>query len=331
VNRVLWPLPLLPDRQRPGRPSQKPSFSRGVRLLRFFDLRNLLRPLETVPVEVRLRRWPLGFEEPSRGRITEKIKMPFIYLGRVKSCLAFSFGALTLLIHGQHALAAECQASDCSRVPSITWLDEHRGPPTKSQPSRPKGASQFEYWKVRLGVMEVFNGVARNKDSDYVSLSVTGPDGKVGPVTSGRHEVQKGSKEELNLTSDTIRVPATDPNRMVQIEVGGENVGTPVGQKMALALGDTLTEQGSFSGNPLVTAMSVLGKAGLDELAASCDTVLFKRAVIVYLDRLDPTEEKDEWEPKGKNLWFRVLDFNGIQSGCDHGHYNLAVEISQLP
>ena len=67
-----------------------------------------------------------------------------------------------------------------------------------------------------------------------------------------------------------------------------------------------------------------VGKQLIDFVAANCDAPLFGQSVVVLTDRLGG------WVQQPTGDFLRVLDFPGIRSDCDTGHYNLEVRITRL-
>lgn len=227
-----------------------------------------------------------------------------------------------------HVIAAKCQdpgqTADQSACGDDLIPPPSEQPPTSRRSRAPNPAKEFEYYTVRIGWIVVANGVSHGSDTDYISVSVIGPDGKVGPETK-KIEVKAGDRKDLDLESGTIRVPVTGPNRVLKIGLAGVNMGTPQSQKIVLAVGNAAADMATTSGDPETVIGAQLAKFGLNLVLQNCDAVLFGKSLIVYLDRLDSNKMVDKWNPKqrGANEWAQALDFPGISSGCDTGNYSV--------
>lgn len=189
-------------------------------------------------------------------------------------------------------------------------------------------AAAAQTYVVTLGNMVAWNGVAHAIDTDYISLSVQGPNRQTFKQTYGPNNLHKNQTTNWALSSSPISVPA-NPQSVLTISWAAINKGTTSLQQIGKGLSDAAEKIGQTSSNPLVLIPSTLGGEIAGFFLTSFDAPLFGGSVSFNGAQLAAGLNSSGWSPEGPNMLHAVFDYPNIPSPCDKGHYNLEVHIKR--
>lgn len=205
----------------------------------------------------------------------------------------------------------------------------------------PFGAHAQSY-VVGLAHMTVWNGVCRGPnctDTDYISLTVKGPNGQIWSKTYGPNDLHKNNRSNWDLQSPPISVPA-DSNAKLEVTWAAVNKGHDASAENVKAAidkaADAYAKSNDTDSSNLAKAIVETIKAGVGWFTQNCDTSLFSGTEVydgATLATTGPTGYTvgvpPDTSPKGSQEWWHVYDYLSIPSPCNTGRYNQVVWIAK--
>jgi transcription initiation factor IIF auxiliary subunit len=201
----------------------------------------------------------------------------------------------------------------------------------------PSPATNYPKYKITLGNMTVWNGVAQGpgaKDTDAGTLFVMGPQGEYGPRPWGSLDL--GASPVPVYLGDSVSevlVP-NDQHSAITISWNAVNAGHGNTTQMLNDLGDAAADAAKSSDNPWAVLAGVIGGAAVDFGLKNCDTPLFAEKVTYDGATLYNLNGHDDWTSEGPNKWHRVFDYPHIvgegEHKCDAGRYNLEIHVERI-
>lgn len=197
---------------------------------------------------------------------------------------------------------------------------------------------------VGIGHINLFNGVCSGincTDTDYVSLSVGGPNGQVWSKTSGPYNWHKNDRTDINLFSPSIDVP-DDVSAQLKISWavinrGHSNNAAEIQDAINKAA-DAYTASNNNGSATLMGAIIGAVKLVAGAFGANCDGSLYHGTEIYDGHALatgGPTGYTPGAPPDiaqvSPDEWYHVYDYPNLDTGCDNGHYNQVVWIARTP
>lgn len=181
---------------------------------------------------------------------------------------------------------------------------------------------------VTLGNMTVWNGVAHRVDTDYIALSVHGPNGQNFSKGYGPNNLHKKQTTNWALSSTPIDVPA-DAKSTLTIAWAAANKGTSHTQEVIDRLNTIAQDIGENVPNVYAQIISYIAGHIVGYFTVNCDCALFGGKVTFSGAQLASGQLGAPWSSEGSGMWHAVFDYPNIQSSCDTGHYNLEVHIKK--
>lgn len=185
-------------------------------------------------------------------------------------------------------------------------------------------------YTVFLGNMKVVNGVSHGKDTDYISLQVTGPNGQKFSGGAGPVDVGKGDTYIWKFAATPVAIPA-DASSTLLVSWAASNSGHRKRDDVIKGLMSAAGSIGMNSDDPYVAIPGALMSVGAMLISKNCDAPLFGGKFQIDGTALAAgLNGHDGWQSEGPNMWHKVFEYQNIRSACDTGHYTLDVHIKRL-
>jgi hypothetical protein len=181
---------------------------------------------------------------------------------------------------------------------------------------------------VTLGNMVAWRIVSNRSDTDYISLSVQGPNGQKFSKTYGPNRLRQNQTTDWAQSSTPIIVP-TDSKSTLTISWAAVNAGNTSIEKIGKVLADTGEAIGQGSGDPYAIVLSTVFGAIGGYLLQNCDAPLFAGRVTFTGAQLVAGQLGGQWSSEGADRWHAVFDYLDIPRSCHTGRYNLEVHIQK--
>lgn len=181
-------------------------------------------------------------------------------------------------------------------------------------------AGMVPQYVVAPGNMHLNNGVSHGDDTDYIALSVTGPDTGKFAAIQGPVNVGAGDTYIWKFGSSPIKVK-DDKNAILVIKWSVANIGhSGADEFMHDLLGKALPD-----GIPNPIVLIGIPFAGV---FTNCDTGLFAQLIQFDGARLaNGLNGVDGWRQESPNQWIKTYHYPNIKSQCSTGDYTLDVRI----